>query len=134
MIPVDLVSLTLYRSFDAKELDFILDNGLKLNKQINSVVSSSFYHLQRLAKVKPFQSRKSYEIEMHAFDSSWLDYCSSLYHGLHVSSINRLQLVQNVAARLLMGSHKWSLHHTYLSSLHWLPIHYRIEFQILLFL
>lgn len=55
---VDLGSFTPFCSFDVKDLGFILDSGLKLNKQINSVVSSSFYHLQRLAKVKPFVSRK----------------------------------------------------------------------------
>ncbi len=74
---------------------------LKLNKQINSTVSASFYHLRRLAKVKPFLSRKSFEIIIHAFISSRLDYCNSLYYGLPVSSIHRLQLVQNAAARLL---------------------------------
>ncbi len=67
---VDLGSLSPYCSSEVKDLGFILDSDLKLNKQINSTVSASFYHLQRLAKVKPFLSRESFEIVIHAFISS----------------------------------------------------------------
>ncbi len=103
---VDLGSLSPYYSSEVKDLGFILDSDLKLNKQINYTVSASFYHLRRVAKVKPFLSRKSFEIIIHAFISSRLDYCNLLYYGLPVSSILRLQLVQNAAARLLTGSHR----------------------------
>ncbi len=50
---VDLGSFSPYYSSEVKDLGFILDNDLKLNKQINSTVSS-FYHQRRLAKVKLF--------------------------------------------------------------------------------
>ncbi len=83
-----------------------------------------FNHLRRLTKVKPFLSRKSFETVIHAFISSWLDYCNSLYYGLPVSSINQLQLVQNAAARLLTGSHKWVHITPILRSPHWLPLQY----------
>lgn len=82
---VDLGSLTSYRSFAAKNMGFTSDSGLKL-KQINTVVSSSFYHLRRLAKVKSFLSRNSFEIVIHAFISSRLDYCNSLYRFLYSSA------------------------------------------------
>ncbi|KAL3056624.1 hypothetical protein OYC64_019162 [Pagothenia borchgrevinki] len=49
------------------------------------------------------------------------------------ASIKRLQLVQNAAARLLTG-HKKRDHITpILASLHWLPIRFRIDFKLLLF-
>ena len=41
-----------------------------------------------------------------------------------------MQLVQNAAARLLTGTRKYD---HILASLHWLPIHFRINFKILLF-
>ena len=37
-----------------KSLGFILVSDLKMDKQINSVVKSSFFHLKLLAKTKPF--------------------------------------------------------------------------------
>ncbi len=94
----DLGSLTPYQVLDAKKLGFILDCELKLNKQNNATVSSGFYHLRRLAKVKPFLSRRVLSL---SYMFSRLDYCNLLYYGLPVSSIHRLQLVQNASARLL---------------------------------
>ncbi len=70
---------------------------------------------------------------MHAFVSSRLDYCNSLYVGINQSSLSRLQIVQNAAARLLTGSRKRDHITRILSSLHWLPVRYRIDFKILLF-
>ena len=69
----------------------------------------------------------------YAFVTSRLDYCNALYVGMDQASIKRLQLVQNAAARLLTG-HKKRDHITpILASLHWLPIRFRIDFKILLF-
>ncbi len=56
--------------------------------------------------VKTFLSLRKFEIVIHAFITTRLDYCNSLYYGVNSSSIGRLQLVQNAAARLLNGSKK----------------------------
>ncbi len=87
-------------------LGVLFDSGLKFDKQINSV-KSCFYHLRHLAKVKPFLSLKNFEIVIHAFITSHLDYCNSLYYETNQSSIGCLQMVINAAARLLTGSRKF---------------------------
>ncbi len=71
---------------------------------------------------------------LHAFITSCLDYCNSLYSGLPQSSLSRLQLVQNAAARLLTGAKKYDHVPPILASLHWLPVHFRVQFKILLFI
>ncbi len=81
---------------------------LKFDKQINSVVRSCFFHLRRLAKVKTLLSTQTFEKVIHAFVTSRLDYCNSLYYGINQSSMERLQLVQNAAARLLKISAHYS--------------------------
>lgn len=129
----DLGTLTPQLTFEVKNLGFYLDSSLKLTKQINATVRASFYHLRRLAKVKPFLNRNSFETIIHAFISTQLDYCNSLYVGLPLTSISRLQMVQNAAARLLTGSRKQDHITPILRSLHWLPVRYRIDFKILLF-
>ena len=48
-------------------------------------------------------------------------------------NINRLQLVQNAAARLLTGTKKTEHISPVLAQLHWLPVKYRIYFKTLLF-
>ena len=47
--------------------------------------------------------------------------------------INRLQLIQNTAARVLTKSRKYDHITPVLASLHWLPVTFRIDFKIVLF-
>ncbi len=55
-----------------------------------------------------------------------------LLGGCPASSINKLQVVQNAAARVLSRSRKYDHITPILQSLHWLPIKYRISYKILL--
>ena len=116
-----------------KNLGVIFDNRLKFDKQISSVVSTSIFQLRLLAKVKSFLSRQDLEKAIHAFISSRLDYCNALYVGLSHSSISRLQLVQKAAARFLTGTSRREHITPVLPSLHWLPVRFRIDFKLLLF-
>lgn len=68
------------------------------------------------------------------FVSSRLDYCNSLYTGLTKHNLDRLQLVQNAAASLLTGTTKFEHITPVLAELHWLPVKFRIDFKILLFI
>ncbi len=65
----------------ARNLGVIFDPALKFDKQINSVVKSAFFQLRMIAKIKSFISFKDLETVIHAFISSRLDYCNSLYLG-----------------------------------------------------
>ncbi len=124
--------LGLYVRPFTRNLGVIFDSTFKFEKQISSVVKASFFELRLLAKVKPYLPRKEFESVIHAFITSRLDYCNSLYVGLDQSSLQRLQLVQNAAARLLTGTKKYEHITPVLASLHWLPVRFRIEFKILL--
>ncbi len=81
-----------------------------------------FFQLRTLAKVKPFLSFCDFERVMHPFVSSRLDYCNSLF-----VMINQYTLSQ-------LGSRKWDHITPILSSLHWLLVCYRTDFNILMFL
>ena len=101
-------------------------------RQIVTVVKAAFFQLRLLATVKPYLPPNDLEKVVHAFITFKLDYCNSLYVGLDQSSIRRLQIVQNAAARLLTGKRKFDHVTPVLASLHWLPVRYRIDFKILL--
>ncbi len=60
------------------------------------------------------------------------NYCNALLGGCPASSINKLQVVQNAAARVLTRSRKYDHITPILQSLHWLPIKYCISYKILL--
>uniref|UniRef100_A0A669EXB8 Reverse transcriptase domain-containing protein n=1 Tax=Oreochromis niloticus TaxID=8128 RepID=A0A669EXB8_ORENI len=117
----------------ASNLGILLDSSLKFDKQVSAVVRSSFNQLRLISKAKHYIPHNDLEKLIHAFVTSRLDYCNSLYIGLSSSLLVRLQTVQNAAARLLTGSRKFSSITPVLAGLHWLPIKYRIQFKILLF-
>ena len=68
---------------------------------------------------------------IHTFISTRLDYCNSVFTCLNKSALNKLQTVQNSAARLLTGAPRRSHITPVLSALHWLPVKFRIDFKIL---
>lgn len=117
----------------AKDLGVFLDSSFKLDKQVNFVVKSCFFQLRTIAKIKPILCFKDLERVINSLIFSRLDYCNSLYSGINQSSLARLQLVQNAAARLLTGTRRRDHITPILASLHWLPVIFRINFKILLF-
>uniref|UniRef100_A0A8C6UH90 Reverse transcriptase domain-containing protein n=1 Tax=Neogobius melanostomus TaxID=47308 RepID=A0A8C6UH90_9GOBI len=116
----------------ARNLGVFVDNEFKFEKHINHVVKSSFFHLKTLSKVKNYLPACDFEKAIHAFITSRLDYCNSVYIGLGQRSIRRLQGVQNAAAHLLTGTKKRQHITPVLAALHWLPVYYRIRFKLLL--
>ena len=66
---------------------------------------------------------------LHELITSKLDYCNSLLSGLRQDHIKKLQVVENSAARLLIGTRKHEYVSPILRSLHWLPIAERINFK-----
>ena len=68
----------------------------------------------------------------HVFIMGRIDYCNSLLHGLPTTHINKLQCVQNAAARLICSTPRFSRITPVLYSLHWLPVRFRIVYKILI--
>ena len=63
---------------------------------------------------------------------SHLDYVNSAFIGLPASDINKMQRVQNAAAKLVLNLNRMDSSTEALKKLHWLPIKFRIQFKILL--
>ena len=57
----------------------------------------------------------------------------ALLYGLPASVIQRLQRIQNTAARVATRRKKHDHITPTLETLHWLPIHYRVQYKVLLY-
>ena len=132
MITNNLRVLTPWIKPEVTSLGVVLDSDLNFNSHIKKVTKTAFFHLRNIAKVRPFINQNDAEKCVHAFISSRLDYCNALFTGLPKKSIERLQLIQNAAARLLTKTKKREHISPVLASLHWLPVTFRIDFKVLL--
>ncbi len=119
-------------SESVKNLGFIFDKHLTYEKQVNSVVRGSFLTLRDMYKIRQSLPQDVAESMVHSFITSRLDYCNSLYYGLPKKLTNKLQGIQNTAARLITNTLKYEHITPILKSLHWLPVDKRIIYKLLL--
>ncbi len=115
-----------------KNLGVILDSNQSFENHISNVTKTAFFHLRIIAKLRNMWSVSDAEKLVHAFMTSRLDYCNALLGGCPAASINKLQIVQNTAARVLTRSRKYDHITQILQSLHWLPIKFCISYKIVL--
>ena len=69
---------------------------------------------------------------VHVVVIGWIGYHNSFLSGLPYIKINKLQKVQNAAARPITNSLRYCHITPVLQELHWLPARFRINFKILL--
>ena len=114
-----------------RNLGYILDRHLNMETHVNSIVSQCFKFISDIGKIRKFLTDKHTQILVHSVISSRLDYCNSLLYGINKSEINKLQKVQNAAARLVFRRRKHESISDYLKKLHWLRVEARIVFKVL---
>ena len=85
-----------------------------------------------MTKIRSYLSEESTIALIHAFITCRLDNGNALLYGLPKYQIQRLQSVQNCAARLVKRYPKLGHISPLLFELHWLPVEHRIVFKILL--
>ena len=133
-IPLMVGDTLIFPSPTVRNLGVTFDSHLSFDAQIRGVCKTSFYHIRRIARIKKFLSRPSIILLIYSFVFSHLDYCNSLLIGLPSSGIDKLQRVQNCAARLVTGARKCDPITPHLKALHWLPVRQRTEFKVSLFM
>ena len=84
-----------------------------------------------MGKIRKYLDQPSCACLITGLTFSRLDYCNSLLYGVSQITLNRFQLLQNRAARVLTFTPKYAHISNVLESLHWLPVSFRIEYKIL---
>ena len=115
----------------AKNLGATFDDTMCLNQHVSALVKSCYAQLRSIGQARKFLTTAATEKVLHAFLSSRLDNGNALLYGLPDFQIQRLQRIQNTAARILTRTKKHEHISPVIKSLHWLPISKRIEYKIL---
>ena len=85
-----------------------------------------------MSRIRKNLSQSNLKRIVNAFVISRLDYCNSILYGLPKIEHEKLQRVQNIAARLITGTSRKDHITPLLKNLLWLPVRSRIVFKILL--
>ena len=83
----------------ARNIGVIFDSHINLEKHVMNTCKMAFYHLRNKARIRNCLSQDDAETLVHAFISSKLDFCNAPLYGVFKSVIDKLQYVQNCAAR-----------------------------------
>ena len=84
----------------------------------------------RARRVRPKGKISCVAAQIAATYNSRLDYCNSLLFGVGEGLMDRLQRVQDAAARLVSGAKKYDHITPIMTDLHWLPIRRRVTFKM----
>ena len=119
-------------SSSIKNLGIFFDPFLKMDSHVSSLCRTVNFHLRNIARIRRFIDRNTCAHAVRSLVLSRLDYGNSLLGGISVANTQRLQRLQNRAARLIYCVNKRTSAPPLLRELHWLPVQQRIHFKILL--
>ena len=83
------------------------DAHMRMNVHIGKICSKAFRGLYNIRQIRKFLTIQSTKILVHAFISSHLDYCNALIFGPPKNQLDRLQKVQNAAAKVIFQIAKY---------------------------
>lgn len=119
-----------------RNLGVVMNIHLDAGDQISAVVKSCNYHLRKIAQVRHYISDEACKLAVLTLVMSRLDYCNGLLSGATALQLNKLQRIQNRAARLVVRPcvvRGQVLHMTpILQQLHWLPVRQRVAYKLCL--
>ena len=86
---------------EVRNLGVILDSTLSYQAHIKAVTKSAFFSLKNISRLRPSLSDSAAKTLVNALVTSRLDYCNGLLWNLPDKTLERLQYVQNSAARVI---------------------------------
>ena len=109
----------------------MLDSHLDMDKHVNSVSRSCFMQIRQIGQIRQYLTVDATKSLINSLVTSRLDYCNSLLSGSPKIILNKLQNIQNTAARLITRTPRYNHITPVLKDLHWLPVQYRVEYKVL---
>ena len=119
-------------SSKVRDLGVVFDTYLTFHDHISGICKSTHFHLRGIGRICDLLSFDATTQLIHDLITSRLDLCNSILYNLPNNQIERLQRIQNQAARMFKRIPRRNHITPVLRGLHWLRIHDRIILKILL--
>jgi len=117
-------------SSSVRNLGMIIDSTISLEEHVSSLCKRGFFQLRRIANVRKYLDRDATIRLVTALAFAVTDNNHSLLYGLPEKQLDRIQSIQNATVRLVDCSRRRDHITPQLLSLHWLPIRFRIQFEV----
>ena len=95
------------------------------------IIKKMQLQLHKIARICKYLSNDTCFCIIQGLVTSKLDYANCLLYGVNKVFLHRLQIVQNLAAHVILKMRKYDHISRARQELHWLPIQQRIAFSIL---
>ena len=106
-ISLSLLGKTISPVSVAKDLGVYIDQYLTYDVHVTKTVSSCMNQLVQIGRIKHLLDKKTLLLLINSFVFSKLFYCSSVWGNTSKRNLHKLQLVQNFAARVVLGLKKF---------------------------
>ena len=110
-----------------KNLGVTLDSNLSMSQHISNTCKAAYIQIRHISSIRHLLTTQATQTLVCSLVLSRLDYCNSLLSGCPQYLLDKLQKVQNAAARLVCKAKKSDHIHPILETLHWLPVTHRIQ-------
>ncbi|XP_072039214.1 uncharacterized protein [Amphiura filiformis] len=117
-----------------RNLGVVFDSAMCMKPHITSLCSGLNLQLRNITRIRKYLDHNTCHLVVRALVLSRLDYGNALLFGSTSSDLQRLQRIQNWAAKLIHRAQKRDHATPYLQELHWLPIRERITFKIMVYI
>ncbi|XP_056017485.1 cytochrome P450 3A6-like [Ostrea edulis] len=108
-------------SFEGEEREYCEGGGERI------------FSIRNIGRIRPFITEDACKTLVSSLVTSRLDYGNALFYCVNSDIVSKLQRVQNSAARLITRT-KENEHITpVLVKLHWLPVHYRVQYKLIMY-
>ena len=101
-----------------------------MSKQVSNTISSCYYHIKDLRRIRRHLTKSVAITLCNALVGSKINYCNSLYYGINDKQMQRLQGVQNTLCHIVTHTHRFSSITGPLITLHWLPVKSFVQFKL----
>jgi len=130
---LSLLGKELMPSESIKDLGVTFEPTLSFNNHISVTVSSFISKLAQISRAKHAFNSDLLVIIIKALVFSKLYYCSSVWSNTSASNMQKLQLVQTFAARIISGATKFEHITPSLKNLGRLPVKKQVHFRDAIF-
>ena len=107
-------------SSKVRDLGVVFDQYLTFHDHISGICKSTHFHLRGIGRIRNLLTFDATAQLIHALITSRLDFCNSILYNLPNKQIERLQRIQNQAARMLKRIPRRNHITPVLRELHWL--------------